>query len=534
MVNLSLALYQGMYIMRMVIFLLAGVLAAVAQAEAEPVTYTRDVAPIFFKNCVTCHRPGEVAPMSLITYQEARPWAKSIAKAVRDKDMPPWSGESENHTWQNDISLTEAEIDTILTWVDQGAKQGNPKDLPAAPEFKDGWKLGTPDHIITLDEVAIPADGEDLFLKQHIEVKFDEPKWIKAIEFLAGDRRVTHHFQATYKTIDGKPQASGAGSIGGILAIWTAGMPPFEFPEGVGRPLGSKARILVDSHYHPMGEATTDQTKIGLYFGEGELQKEVATLAVTNTGIRIPPGAANHVETSFNVLDTDMQIVAFSPHMHVRGKSMRYDLVLPDGTRETLLDVPKFNYGWQWQYYPDKPIDAPAGSRIEVTAAWDNSADNPANPDPGKEVRYRGDTFNEMFVGFVETIPANTVYHETLPDGDKIKMLLAAHPAEDTYFVPGFLPFGFYAPKEGTGMMYLSQGLNMFTITVDEVEWDGDHLRLVAQLPTPEASATLSIFEGVRGADGRLKGTFKYGIDAPRTLSIPAIAQPMTAFSNGD
>jgi mono/diheme cytochrome c family protein len=514
--------------MKIVMGILVGAVVLATQAGAETVTYTRDVAPIFFENCAVCHRPGEVAPMSLLTYQEARPWAKSIAKAVRGKIMPPWSGESEHHTWKNDISLAEEDIATILAWVDQGAKRGNPKDLPAVPKFHDGWKLGTPDQIIILDEVAVPADGDDLFLKQYIDLKFEDDKWIKSIEFMPGDRRVVHHIQTTYKTTNGSKHSSGAGSIGGILAIWTAGMPPFEFPDGVGRPIGKAARILVDSHYHPMGEATTDQTKIGLYFGEGELEKEVATLAVTNTGIRIPPGAANHMETSFNVLDTDMKIVAFSPHMHLRGKSMKYDLVLPDGSRETLLNVPKYNYNWQWQYYPEEPIDAPAGSRIEVTAAWDNSAGNPANPDPTEEILYRGDTFHEMFVGFVEVIPKNTVYHETVPNAEKVKKLLAAHPAEDSYFVAGFLPFGFYAPKEGKGMMYLAQGLNMFTITLDEIEWDGDHLRLVTQLPTPEASATISIFEGDRDAEGNLRGTFQYGVDAPRTLNVPSIAKSMT------
>jgi mono/diheme cytochrome c family protein len=495
-----------------------------SMAQQKSITYS-DVAPIFYKNCAMCHRPGEVAPMSLLSYKEARPWAKSIAKAVANKDMPPFSGESKNHTWKNDISLADDEIETIVAWVEQGAKQGNPKDLPEIPEFKDGWKLGEPDEILTLKTVDVPADGEDLFLKETINLKLDESKWLKGIEFMPGDRRVTHHFQATYQATGG--YATPSGPLGGILAIWTAGMPPFEFPEGVGRPLGKTNRILVDSHYHPVGEAITDTTKIGLYYGDGDLDHEVATIAATNTGIRIPPGADHHAEFCFNTFDTDMQILAFSPHMHVRGKAMRYDLVKPDGSRETLLDVPKYNYNWQWQYYPTEPIDAPAGSRIEVTGVWDNSAGNEFNPDPTKEIRYRGDTFNEMFVGFLEVIPKNTVFHEAKSASEKLTDLLSAHPAEDSYIVNGFLPFGFYAPKEGPGYLYLAQGINMFTIDVDEIVWNGNDLKIVAQFPTQEASATLTTFEGTVGDDGKIKGQFIYGHDAPQTLKLPSIAVPV-------
>ncbi len=498
------------------------------------VTYSRDAAPVFFEHCAMCHRPGAVAPMSLLTYEEARPWAKSIAKAVREKNMPPWSGESEHHQWQNDISLSDEETATLLAWVEKGAQQGDPKDLPAAPVFPEGWRLGEPDYVLSLKKIDVPAAGDDMFTKETINVDFGGANWVKAIEVMPGDRRVTHHFQMTYSGGSGGAEKSTAGvSLGGILAVWTAGMPPIVFPEGVGRPIGPKARILIDAHYHPFGEAVSDETKVGLYFGKGEMKKEVSTLAIANTGIRIPPGAPNHSEVCFNLLDRDMEILAFSPHMHLRGKSMRYDLIRPDGSRETLLDVPKYNYNWQWQYYPTKPIPAPAGSRIEVTAAWDNSAGNVSNPDPAQEIIYRGDTLHEMLVGFVEVIPAEGVYHQPAPATEKIKTLLARHPAEDTYMVNGFLPFGMYVPKTGEGCMYAVQGLNMFVVTLDNIQWDGDRLKVVTELPTPEASATTSIFEGVRGADGKLSGTFQYGVDSPRSMKINVVAVPMAA-ATGD
>lgn len=498
----------------------------VHNAAAEALTYNKDAAPIFFEHCVACHRPDQVAPMSLMTYTEARPWAKSIAKAVGTGKMPPWSGESDRHTWSNDISLNQAEIDTIVRWVEQGAREGAPQDLPVQPVFSDTWTLGQPDYIITLDEVAIPADGEDLFPKQYVTIDIDKTQWVRAIEFLPGDRRVAHHSQTTFAGVDGEFATGGATKVG-IFGIWTAGMPPYVFPEGMGRVISAGTRILVDSHYHPFGEATTDQTRIGLYFGKGELKKEVATMMAVNTGLRIPAGEPAHTELAFHKFDRDMQIVAFSPHLHVRGKAMRYELLYPDGKTETLLNVPKYDFNWQWLYYPTKPIDVPAGSRLNVTAVWDNSAANPANPDPTQEIIYRGNTFNEMFVGFFEAIEKHGVYHHPLSTRDKIVSLLQDHDSGDTYYFGGFLPFGIYVPKEGEGWLYLAQGPIMFSISLDDFTWDDNRLLVNTQLPTPEASATTTILEGELDESGRLKATLRYGIDSARPLTVPVIGQTL-------
>jgi hypothetical protein len=390
--------------------------------------------------------------------------------------------------------------------------------------------------VITLDPVAVPADGPDLFPQQLVELELDRARWVRAIEFLPGDRRVTHHFQSTYSS----PTATRAATLGqdveipegrggnGVLGIWTAGMPPYLFPDGMGRVLTPGTRILVDSHYHPFGEATTDQTRIGLYFGEGELKKEVATMVAVNTGLRIPPGAPEHAELAFHVFDQDMQILAFSPHMHVRGKAMRYVLTYPDGRRETLLDVPRYDYNWQWLYYPTEPIDVPAGSRLDVTAVWDNSEGNPANPDPAQEVIYRGDTFNEMFVGFFEAIRKDGVFHRPEPPAEKLRTLLAAHPAEDSYLFGGFLPIGVYAPKRGEGWLYLVQGLTMMTVSLDDYSWDGDKLTVHTQFPTPEASATTTTIEAELQEDGRLAGTIRIGTDTEKPVQLPISGRRMT------
>ena len=527
--------FRDTFNMSVPLSVMLGLLLVPSAAATGPTTYSEHVAPIFFEHCVACHRPGQIAPMSLLSYTEARPWAKSIARVVQAREMPPWSGESDHREWSNDISLNDEEIATLVRWVEQGAREGKKEDLPTVPTFPETWALGEPDYIITLDEIAIPAEGDDLFPKQWVELDLKEAQWVRAMEFLPGDRRAAHHVQTTYMQTtyntpameDRKIGASNS-STTGVLGIWTAGMPPFVFPEGMGRVLQPDTRILVNSHYHPFGEATTDRSRIGLYFGKGELKKEVATMVVVNTGMRIAPGEANHAEHAFYTFDTDMQLVAFSPHMHLRGKSMRYDLTYPDGRVETLLNVPKYNYNWQWQYYPTEPIDVPAGSRMDVTAVWDNSPENSFNPDPSKEIIYRGDVFNEMFVGFFEAIPKNGVYHQPLSAKEKLTSLLRAHPPEHCYLVGGFLPFGLYVPKEGEGWLYLTQGMNMFTISLDDFAWDGKKLLVTTQLPTPEASATTTIIEAELDENGILRGMLHYGTDSEHPLNSPMAGQPMT------
>ena len=504
--------------------------AAPTVAVDTPVTFAEHVAPILYSKCVSCHRPGEVAPMSLMSYKEARPWAKSVARAVRGGEMPPWSGESDVVEFKDALKLSADQIDTLVAWAQQGAPEGDPAATPEAPTFPDTWTLGEPDLIVTMSPVEVPAEGDDLFPKEVVELELSEERWVRAIEFLPGDRRVAHHYQSTYMTpgrSGSQIGASDAPARNGVFGIWTAGMSPYVFPDGMGRILGPGTKILMDSHYHPMGEATTDVTRIGVYFGEGELEKEVATIPVTNTGLRIPPGAGDHPELAYYKFHTDMQILAFSPHMHVRGKAMKYELITPDGQRETLLDVPDFDYNWQWLYYPSELIDVPAGSVVEVTARWDNSAENPANPDPSKEIIYRGDTFNEMFNGFLEVVQKEGVAHTPPKSIEKVRQLLADQPAEDSYLAGGFLPFGFYVPKEGEGWIYLGQGLVTFTTTLDDFEWNGDELRITTQFPTPEASATTTTITGKLNQNGDLQGTISIGSDTEKPLEVPFLGKSM-------
>ena len=512
-------------------------------ATDSPVTFSKDVAPIFFANCAQCHRPGDIAPMSLLDYESARPWAKSIRKMVEARRMPPWGADPHVGTWANDMSLSDQEIATVVAWVEQGAPEGDPSALPKAPTFKEGWQLGTPDYVIELDPVTVPGSSEDLFPEQWVELsKMTETRWVRAIEFLPGDRRVTHHFLATYnageKGATGRGQfETGQGNGGtGIFTVWTAGMQPYEFPAGIGRLVGPTTKILVNSHYHPVGEDTVDRTKIGLYFGQGELRKEVATFAVVNTGLRIPPGDPNYSLMGFHVFDNDSRILAFSPHMHVRGKAMRYELVLPDGSRQALLDVPRYNYNYQWLYYPSEPLRAPAGSRLEVTATWDNSEGNAANPDPKAEIVYRGDTFNEMFVGFLEAYEDKGVYLDPKPPIEKLTNLLRAHPAGDSWLSAGMLPLGFYLPRQGNGWIYAVNGASMTTISLDDIRWKDGGVEIHTTFPTADADGLSTVIEAKVDDKGQLVGTVHYGVleekaGEQKAMHLPFLAKPIDAVA---
>jgi hypothetical protein len=520
----------------------AVVTPAFAATPDRPVTWSADVAPIVFANCVQCHRPGDIAPMSLLDYPSARPWAKSIRKMVESRLMPPWGADPHVGVWANDMSLDEREIATLVAWVEQGAPEGDPAAAPTPPTRTEGWQLGTPDYVIELDPVTVPGASEDLFPEQWVELEgLDATHWVRAIEFLPGDRRVTHHFLATYNQGDkgttGRGQfETGAGRGGsGIFTVWTAGMQAYEFPPGMGRLIGPDTRILVNSHYHPMGQDTVDRSRIGLYFGEGELRKEVSTLAIVNTGVRIPPRNPSYSLMGFHVFDNDSHILAMSPHMHVRGKAMRYELIFPDGQRQVVLDVPRYNYNYQWLYYPTTPVAAPAGTRLEVTATWDNSEGNPANPDPSAEIVYRGDTFNEMFVGFFEAYEDQGVYGNPQPALTKLASLLRAHPADQSWLSAGMLPLGFYLPRQGNGWIYAVNGATMTTITLDDIRWkDDSSVEIHTTFPTADADGLSTLIEAKIDGQGQLVGTVHYGVleeqaGEQKAMHLPFAAKPMAA-----
>lgn len=375
---------------------LTGYAASISQAPvlatttAATPTFSKDVAPILYRNCASCHRPGESAPMSLLTFSDARPWAKAIRLKVVNREMPPWGADRAHGEFANDPSLSEQEIRTIAEWVDAGAPEGAAQDLPVAPVFPASWKIGTPDVVIGMPSTyAIPAGGPRILQDFPIATTFDEDKYIEIAEVIPGRRSHTHH--AIVSVNDG----SGSSRI----ASYLPGGPTSSLPRGVVKMIPKGAAINLNMHYNPNGVAASDgDTKIGFRFARGPVEKVAITAMSGTRALDIPPGDSNY-EAKGNpfVFKEDSHIISLLPRMNERGKDYRYTLVYPDGTSRILLNVSRFDDAWQPAYLLKTPIAAPKGSRIETLAHYDNSAANKRNPDPTRRVPYGPEIMNGYF-----------------------------------------------------------------------------------------------------------------------------------------
>ncbi|MBK9314894.1 MAG: thiol-disulfide isomerase [Acidobacteria bacterium] len=374
-------------------------------AKASQVTFTKDVAPILQKNCMSCHRPGEIAPMSLMSYKEVRPWAKSIRERVSDRTMPPWSADPNHGEFKNDARLSAQEIDTIVKWVESGAIKGDDKDMPPNPKFPEGWSIGTPDAIISMqEEYTVPADGEVPYLYFTMPTNFTEDKWIQALEIRPGNRAVVHHVIAYTQEPDKSGKVDETGGefrrgrvhLGGITPNKTGVV----FEPGVAKLIKAGSSIVFQMHYTTNGEAAKDRTSIAFIFAKQPATKILHTGNAMNTRFVIPAGAANHEVTASKVFDEDIHITGFMPHMHVRGKSFTYTAVYPDGRREILLNVPAYDFNWQLSYELKTPKAMPKGTKLDCVAYFDNSTKNKFNPDPANPVRWGDQTWEEMMIGW--------------------------------------------------------------------------------------------------------------------------------------
>jgi len=386
------------------LFFLMMAAASASGPSGVNVTFTKDVAPILYNRCVECHRAGEIAPMSLVSYQEVRPWAKSIRQRVADRSMPPWSADPHYGKFSNDPSLSQKEIETIVGWVDAGAPKGDDKDLPHTPKFVEGWTIGKPDVVLAMqEEHAIPADGTIPYLYFTIPTGFKEDKWIQAMEIRPGNRGVVHHVIAFAQepgairrgNAAGEAQ-QGRGQLGGITPNKTGVV----FAPGTARLIKAGSNIVFQMHYTTNGEATKDRTSIGLVFAKEPPVRTVVTGNALNARFVIPAGEANHEVRSSTTFKDDVHISSFMPHMHFRGKDFTYTAVYPDGHSEILLSVPKYDFNWQLTYVLEKPVALPKGTRLDCVAHFDNSTKNKYNPDPTKEVRWGDQTWEEMMIGW--------------------------------------------------------------------------------------------------------------------------------------
>jgi mono/diheme cytochrome c family protein len=375
------------------------------QPSAATVTFTKDVAPILFKNCAECHRAGEIAPMSLLSYQEVRPWAKSIRERVLDGSMPPWSADPKVGHWANDPRLSQKEIDTLTAWASAGAPKGDDKDLPPAPKFAEGWTIGTPDAVVAMqDEYTVPADGTVPYLYFSMPTNFTEDKWVQAMEIRPGNRSVVHHVIAYSQ--DAGSQDTAAGGEGELRRgrVHLGGITPNKtgvtFAPGTAKLIKKGSNIVFQMHYTTNGVVTKDRTKIGFVFAKEPAKQEILTGNAINTRFAIPAGDGNAEVKASKTFDEAVLITSFMPHMHVRGKSFAYTAVYPDGRTEVLLNVPNYDFNWQHSYIPKEPIALPKGTRLDCVAYFDNSPKNKYNPDPTKVVRWGDQTWEEMMIGW--------------------------------------------------------------------------------------------------------------------------------------
>jgi len=383
------------------------------------VTFHRDVLPILQAKCQGCHRPGEVAPMPFLTYANVRPWAKSIRAAVTAKVMPPWFAGSGSEKFSNDPSLTSGQIETLTRWADAGAPEGNPADAPKPLRFVDGWNIGDPDAVVSMPQpYSVPAKGVVEY--QHIVVPtgFTEDKWVKAVEIRPGNRSVVHHVVVFVRPPnsrwlrDAKPGVPVTDAkqtirtlpieeIPEFLLSYTPGRPPSGLGEGQARFIPAGSDIVFQLHYTPSGKDTDDQSKVGMVFAKQAPRERIVTLPIVNNTFVIPPGSPAHRVDAWASLAGETRLLRMIPHMHLRGKAFEVRMVDNDGER-TLLRVPKYDFNWQNAYELAQPVPLREGARIELTGWYDNSPNNPHNPDPKAEVRWGDQSWEEMLVGYVD------------------------------------------------------------------------------------------------------------------------------------
>ena len=400
------------------------------RAQPTP-TFNKEVVRIFQKNCQTCHRAGDIGPFSMMSYTETRPWAKAIREAVLSKRMPPWKPAAGCVELKDARGLSQEEINTIVAWVDAGSPEGALSDVPAPVTFPEGWPLGEPDFVADIGTDYTPPQGKDTYRCFSIPASaLRGDRYVQGMDVHPGNRKITHHVIA-YPDPGGKSVALDAADpgpgytcFGGpgfdistsvndviagrsfMLGGWAPGIRGYFAPEGAGTkmPGGANDRVVIQMHYHPTGEPETDRTSVGFYFAKKPVQKNLLLLPLVNTSFAIPAGAKEHVVTQNFDVPALMagKVVGITPHMHLLGKNIKVEITRPNEPTQCLINVPGWDFNWQGAYLYQSPLTAPGGSRIKLTCTFDNSAENPFNPNtPPKVVRWGEETTDEMALAFI-------------------------------------------------------------------------------------------------------------------------------------
>lgn len=386
--------------------------------DANGVTYHKQISRILQNRCVECHRPGEIGPFSLTSYEDVVGWAEMIDEVVREQRMPPWHANPAHGSFVNDARLSDEEKQQITDWVNAGAPEGDPADAPEARQFAEGWRMGEPDLVVYMrdEPFTVPARGEVKYQYFLVDPGFKEDTWVQAAECRPGNRSVVHHILVGLAPAE--RSAGPRGRVHGELSQWIAAMAPGARPlmlsPGYAKLIPAGSKLVFQMHYTANGVEQQDRSCVGFKFADPKtVKKEVRTLAAANGGFRIPPGAAHHEVEAAHTFTEDTLMLAMFPHMHLRGKAFRYTAHYPDGKTEVLLDVPRYDFNWQNAYEFTEPKLMPANTVLRCEAAFDNSSDNLANPDPSSEVRWGDQTWEEMMIGYFDA--ASAAQDLTLP-----------------------------------------------------------------------------------------------------------------------
>jgi hypothetical protein len=417
------------------IFVLAAILLTAEARASESVTFNRDIAPIIYRNCSPCHRPGEAAPFSLLSYENVVKKGKTIAKVTASHFMPPWEPEPASYSYRDERRLAESEIQLIQTWFKEGMPEGNPSDKPEPPQFTSDWQLGEPDLIVEMPEAYhVPADGPDIYRNIAVPLGLEEDKWLTAVVIRPSARAVVHHAlyfadprgrahekprQGTEPGFNGmRPGGGGALPLGG----WAVGGQPHRYPEGLAMRLPKGSDLIVQYHFHPTGKPEAEKSRIGLYFAKKAPERTLARIQLPPhyslfSGLDIPAGEKDFVIRDSYVVPAAVDAVSVSAHAHYIAKRIQMTATLPDGEVKTLLLIKDWDFAWQDRYFFQDLVALPAGTRLDAEIHWDNSADNPRNPSkPPIRVTWGEESKDEMGSISLIVVPHHEEDLSTLQD----------------------------------------------------------------------------------------------------------------------
>lgn len=380
--------------------------------SSDELAYHGRIGRIFQENCQTCHREGGIGPFTLETYESAYLYRDLIGYMVGEGRMPPWFANRSVGAWDNDRSLSDGDKEAILAWVAAGAPEGNPAHALTPIVWGGGWQFGEPDAVVQVEEpFNVPAEGVVDYQYVYVKTDFPEDRWVSKLEVRPTAPQVMHHVLVFIEPPGAKSRRqAGPGEpvwMGGLNGYFAATVPGFSgniYPEGSAKLLPKGAWLKFQLHYTPTGQPAVDQTMLGLHFVDGEPERVVETGSAFDTRFEIPPGASDHVVSGQYTFSRPGQLLSLFPHMHLRGKSFRYEIEYPDGRSEMILDVPAYDFNWQLAYHLEEPLHVPAGARLIATGTFDNSAANRFNPDPSATVRFGEQTFEEMMIGYFDWI----------------------------------------------------------------------------------------------------------------------------------